>query len=78
MSIWPVSYLVHVDPVTGDWVDSPVDLSAARLVAESRTGAHEVWRNPDGGLWQTFWLKSGNVEVTELTSIPPSLTRRYL
>ena len=69
--------LVHVSRESGEWLDSPVDLSAATIVAESRSGATQVWRNHDGQLWAVQYFKSGNVEVTSVPSIPPELTLRY-
>ena len=67
---------IHVTP-TGEWLDSPVDLSDAELVASSRSGATEVWRGPDGALWEVAPLRSGDVEVTPLHRIPDHLVLRY-
>ena len=67
---------VHVTP-TGEWLDSPADLSEGELVASSRSGATEVWRGPDGALWEVAHLRSGDVEVTPLHRVPDYLALRY-
>ena len=68
--------LIHVNP-QGKWLDCPVDLSGAKLVASSRSGATEVYRSPDGRYYELFYLKSGNIDLDEVSGIPEYLTRRY-
>ena len=47
------------------------------LVAESRSGATQVFRHPNGGLFQLRYLRSGNLEAGWVDSIPDDLTIQY-
>jgi len=69
--------LVHCDQATGEWLDSPVDLSRSTLVAESRSGVTACWKTPDGALYVVCLQRSGNVELCRVAEIPAELTRRY-
>ena len=47
------------------------------LVAESRSGATQVFRHANGRLFQICYLRSGNIEAGWVDSIPDDLTIRY-
>jgi len=47
------------------------------LVAESRSGATQVFRHQNGRLFQICYLRSGNIEAGWVDSIPDDLTIRY-
>ena len=47
------------------------------LVAESRSGATQVFRHSNGRLFQIRYLRSGNIEAGWVDSIPDDLTIRY-
>lgn len=68
---------ILVNQTTGEFESSPWNFDNSHKVAGSRSGATDVWRLADGKLVEIQYLKSGNFEANEVSSIPDYLTVRF-
>ena len=69
--------LVRKMQTTGEYEETPWDWTGSRLVASSRSRSTEVFKLLDGTHIEVRYLKSGNLDMGEVSGIPDCLTHLY-